>query len=99
MRSRHKSLILLLMAALGLCTAGPARGSISPVHAQHAIVVSVHELASRAGGEAMQAGGNAVDAAVATGVALAVGHPPPGNLGGRGFIRVRGAGGETHLLD
>src|SRR6202051_4180550 len=76
-------------------TAAPLR----PTHAQHAIVASVHELASRAGAEMMQSGGNAVDAAVATGFALAVVHPPPGNLGGGGFLLIRKASGEAHFID
>jgi gamma-glutamyltranspeptidase/glutathione hydrolase len=96
-RAQHKLLIVVWLAVL--LTGSPAAAPLRPAHAQHAMVASVHELASRAGVEMMQARGNAVDAAVATGFALAVVHPQAGNLGGGGFLLLRKANGEVRFID
>ena len=71
----------------------------SPVTAPKAMVVSAHPLASAAGIEIMKQGGNAIDAAVAVGFALAVVLPDAGNIGGGGFIVHRGAAGDVQAID
>ena len=70
-----------------------------PVEAPRAMVASVRASASRVGVQIMKAGGNAVDAAVAVGFALAVVYPQAGNLGGGGFMLIRLADGKTHFID
>jgi gamma-glutamyltranspeptidase/glutathione hydrolase len=99
MKTQRKYLIFKQLALCLAMAQVALGGGLRPVHEKHAIVVSVHEEASKAGADIMRRGGNAVDAAVATGFALAVVHPAAGNIGGGGFMLVRMANGDTHFLD
>ncbi len=101
-------LVALLSSTLALPAISAAQEGTSnlltyrgeqPVRARHGMVVSVHHLASDAGVQIMQQGGNAVDAAVATGFALAVVHPIAGNLGGGGFLLLRTHDGKATFID
>ncbi|MEM6328292.1 MAG: gamma-glutamyltransferase [Bacteroidota bacterium] len=96
----------LLRAALTLTVALAAlscQAQISatppPVRALNGMVVAAEENAAEAGVEVMRAGGNAVDAAVATGFALAVTYPVAGNIGGGGFMVIRFPDGTATTFD
>ena len=71
----------------------------APVRGKHAMVASQHELASKIGVEILKKGGNAVDAAIAVGIALAVVYPEAGNIGGGGFMLIRSPNGDTRAID
>jgi len=90
MRIKAVLCTLLLVASLA------AR---QPVHSQHAMVVAQEPLATDVGVAVLKAGGNAVDAAVAVGFALAVTYPFAGNIGGGGFMLVRFADGRATFID
>lgn len=64
-----------------------------------AMVVSSHALGSQAGVDVLKSGGNAIDAAIATGMALAVVHPSAGNIGGGGFMIVFTKSGDVTTFD
>jgi gamma-glutamyltranspeptidase/glutathione hydrolase len=74
-------------------------GAHEPVRARHGMVVAEEPLAADVGVTVLKSGGNAVDAAVAVGFALAVTHPFAGNLGGGGFMLVRFADGRSTFID
>lgn len=86
-------------AALVLTGAGSHAASQAPVAAEHGMVVSAQHLATKVGVDVLKRGGNAVDAAVAVGYALAVVYPAAGNLGGGGFMTVQLADGRKTFLD
>jgi gamma-glutamyltranspeptidase/glutathione hydrolase len=89
-------LVGLIVAGTSLATQA---ASIAPVPAEHGMVVTAQHLATRVGVEVLEQGGNAVDAAVAVGYALAVVYPAAGNLGGGGFMTLRMADGRETFID
>jgi len=90
----------LLACTLALSMAQAAlAASQAPVAAEHGMVVTAQHLATRVGVDVLKRGGNAVDAAVAVGYALAVVYPAAGNLGGGGFMTLRLADGRQTFID
>jgi gamma-glutamyltranspeptidase / glutathione hydrolase len=88
---------LLLFLCLGLAV--PLGAARQPLRARHGMVVAMEAIAADVGVAALQQGGNAVDAAVAVGFAMAVTHPFAGNLGGGGYMLIRMADGRATFID
>ncbi len=99
-----KKLIVFKIIVTFVCLAIPQNSQVfaawrEPVRGKNAMVASQHELASKIGAEVMKKGGNAVDAAIAVALALAVVYPEAGNLGGGGFMLIRLKDGTTTAID
>lgn len=92
------SLILGLVVAI-FPTSSFATGFREPERGKNAMVASQHEIASQIGVDILKRGGNAVDAAIAVGVALGVVYPEAGNIGGGGFMLIRMPNGEFKAID
>lgn len=97
---KHEPLAKSLIAmALSLVFSSSYAASVAPVAAENGMVVTAQHLATHVGVDILKSGGNAVDAAVAVGYALAVVYPAAGNLGGGGFMTIQLADGRKTFLD
>ncbi len=107
MRLADRAALLLALALPSACSpavdparaAGAADSLRAAVSAPSGMVVSASALASAVGRDVLAAGGNAVDAAIATGFALAVTYPAAGNVGGGGFMVIRFPDGRATAID
>jgi gamma-glutamyltranspeptidase / glutathione hydrolase len=103
MNSHRYLLLYLVVAAAGICAAvAPPRAQAAapaPLESADGMVVTAQHLASEVGADILRRGGNAVDAAVAVGYALAVTHPCCGNLGGGGFMTIHLADGRNTFIN
>src|SRR6202163_3901999 len=98
MRPPFSTIRLFALCIATVCGAVHA-ASVAPVGGEHGMVVTAHQLATKVGVDVLKSGGNAVDAAVAVGYAMAVVYPAAGNLGGGGFMPSQLADGRKTFLD
>lgn len=99
MQHRPKRLLITLGLLVAFAACPALAKSPAPVQAQNGMVVTAQHLASQVGLDVLQQGGNAVDAAVAVGYALAVTLPSSGNIGGGGFMLVHLADGQDIFIN
>ncbi len=98
--TRRTLISVSLSITLALASSATAfAASPAPAKGEHGMVVTAQHLATDVGVEVLKRGGNAIDAAVAVGYALAVVYPNAGNIGGGGFMTVRMKDGRTTFID
>ncbi len=102
MLRRLSSLFLAAMTVISVAACADSAATTvtrGVITSDSGMVVSAYPDASEAGADVLRAGGNAVDAAIATGLALAVTHPTAGNIGGGGFMIIRFPDGTSTAID
>lgn len=96
---RWRTVLFAFVATLAIAPSKISTQQVESVRSQAGMVSSQQWIASQVGADVLSSGGNAVDAAIATGFALAVTHPTAGNIGGGGFMVIRFPNGQSTAID
>ena len=96
---RWRTVLFAFVVTLALAPSKISTQQVESVRSQEGMVSSQQWIASQVGADVLSSGGNAVDAAIATGFALAVTHPTAGNIGGGGFMVIRFPNGQSTAID
>ena len=96
---RWRTVLFAFVVTLALAPSKISTQQVESVRSQAGMVSSQQWIASQVGADVLSSGGNAVDAAIATGFALAVTHPTAGNIGGGGFMVIRFPNGQSTAID
>ncbi len=96
---RWRTVLFAFVATLAIAPSTISTQQVESIRSQAGMVSSQQWIASQVGADVLSSGGNAVDAAIATGFALAVTHPTAGNIGGGGFMVIRFPNGQSTAID
>ena len=96
---RWRTVLFAFVVTLAIAPSTISTQQVESIRSQAGMVSSQQWLASQVGADVLSSGGNAVDAAIATGFALAVTHPTAGNIGGGGFMVIRFPNGQSTAID
>ena len=96
---RWRTVLFAFVATLAIAPSTVSTQQVESIRSQAGMVSSQQWIASQVGADVLSSGGNAVDAAIATGFALAVTHPTAGNIGGGGFMVIRFPNGQSTAID